>query len=133
MNDSLMSSGIIMMAMLVSIGIAVLITFLVYNVYKDIPAQYQQMPPGQVWLLIIPLFNLYWNFVAYPKISESYRLYAQSKGQDDGSDYGLQQAKNYAICMIIGLVCGIASLIGLVLWIMWLVKMYDYKKRLVAA
>jgi hypothetical protein len=132
MNEGMMSTGIIMMAFLVGAGIAVLITFLVYNVYKDIPAQYQQLPPGQVWLLIIPLFNLYWNFVAYPKISESFKLYAQSKGQDDGSDYGLSGAKNYAIAMAIGIVCGIASLIGLILWIMWLVKMYDYKKRLLA-
>lgn len=130
MNDGLMSMGIIMTAFAIGIAIAVLITFLVYNVYKDIPAQYQQLPPGQVWILLIPLVNIVWNFIAYPKISESFKLYAQSKARDDGSDYGRQMASNYAIAMAIGLVCGIASLVGLILWIMWLVKMYDYKKQL---
>ena len=120
----------IMMIFFISIGIAIFITFLVYNAYKDIPQQFQQMPSGQVWFLLIPLFNVVWNFIAYPKISESFKLYAQSKNMDDGSDYGRQMGTNYAIAMAIGLVCGIASLVGLILWIMWLVKIYDYKKRL---
>ncbi|HJP82487.1 MAG TPA: hypothetical protein VJ835_03190 [Fimbriimonadaceae bacterium] len=119
-----------MTALLVGIGIAVLITFIVYNVYKDIPPQFQQMPAGQVWFLLIPLFNIIWNFIAYPKISESFRMYAQSKNMDDGSDYGRQLATIYAVCMAIGILCGLFSLVGLIIWIIWLVKMYDYKRRL---
>lgn len=129
-NNSLFSAGMIITMLLVTLGIAVLICFLVYNVYSSVPAQFQQIPPAQVWLLLIPIVNLIMNFIIYPKISESYKLYAQSKGMDDGSDYGLSMARNYAIAMVIGIFCGIASLVGLVLFIMWLVKMYDYKKRL---
>jgi hypothetical protein len=125
-----MSTGIIMTMLLIGIGIAVLICFLVYNVYSSVPAQFQQIPPAQVWLLIIPLVNIIMNFIVYPKISESYKLYAQSKGLDDGTDYGLSLGKNYAIAMVIGIFCGLGTLVGLILFIMWLVKMYDYKKRL---
>jgi len=132
-SQNLFSAGLLMTMFVVVLGVAILFAFLVYNAYSSVPAQFQQIPANQVWLLLIPVFGWYWNFILYPKISQSYRLYAQSKNMDDGSDYGEQQARIYAICSICSIIpCvgGIIGLVGFVFWILYIVKIYDYKKRL---
>src|SRR5258705_1620639 len=43
------------------------------NTLKAIHPQNRTMPPGQVWLQLIPLFNLAWHFVVVTRISDSIR------------------------------------------------------------
>ena len=41
---------------------------------EAISVQNRQMPPGQVWLSLIPLFNFVWMFFVVNKIAESFQL-----------------------------------------------------------
>jgi hypothetical protein len=43
------------------------------NTLRSIKPHNQKMPPGQVWLQLIPLFNLVWQFIVVGRIADSIR------------------------------------------------------------
>ena len=57
----------------VMLAITALICFLVIKNYNAIPAEHRAMEPGKVWLMMIPLFNLYWMFPVYLGLADSYK------------------------------------------------------------
>jgi hypothetical protein len=126
--------SILVIAMLVgcAVGIAIqcLILFLLYNAYKAVPPQFQTIEPYQVWLLLIPCFNIIWNFFVYQRIPESYQRCMHALGRQDQGDCGQQLGLWYCICVccsIIPYLGSIAALASLVLLILFLVKMYQLK------
>jgi hypothetical protein len=125
--------AIMVIALVVGIAIAVALIYLVYNAQRALPVEHQKIPAGQVWLLLIPLFNLVWNFFVYPRVSASYQSYFESRGRTDVGDAGRGLGLGYAICCacsIIPVVGGFVGLAALVLWILFLVKIYGLKKQI---
>lgn len=101
----------------------------------------RDLEPGQVWLVLIPLFNLYWIFVITSKIPSSLRREFRERGMDQrGEDYAAGIGKWYAICNVVGfvggfipfvnIVSGLFGLAGFVLWIMFWIKIAGYSKEL---
>ena len=102
---------------------------------QALPPQYRKIEPGTVWLLMIPLFGVVWNFFVYPQIAESYRNYFAAQGRNDLGDCGGSLATTYCVLCCITMIPYVGSAVGiavLVLWIMLLVKFGELKK-LVAA
>lgn len=95
MNQAMASAGAMMVGLLVGLAISAVICWLVFDCYKRVPAQFRKQEPGMVWLLMIPLFNLFWNFIVLPRLSESLKAYFDSVGKTDVGDCGRQ----------IGLIC----------------------------
>ena len=58
--------GILALIVLFILAIQVLICFLLHKCYQRIPQPFRKMEAGLVWLLLIPCFNLIWNFFVYP-------------------------------------------------------------------
>jgi hypothetical protein len=119
----------------VGLAISILVCFLIYNAQAALPPQFQRIPAGQVWLLLIPLFNLVWNFFVFPRVSESYQTYFNSQGRTDVGDAGRGLGVGYSICAAITVIpcpCvgGIAGLAALVLLILFLVKIYGLKAQI---
>ena len=113
-------------------GILIAICYLLYKAQSAIPPEHQKIPPGQIWLLLIPLFNIVWNFIVFQRIPESFQSYFHSRGRGDVGDAGKQLGLWFAICYacsIIPCVGTIAGLAGLVLLVMFLVKVWDLKKQ----
>lgn len=124
---------IILVAVVIGVAIAVLLVWLLYDACKRIPAQYRELEPWQVWLLLIPVWSLIWNFVVYPRLSRSMQAALAAQGTPAADDCGAQLGLYYAICCVVALVPivgGIAGLAGLVIWIMYLVKISGLKKGL---
>lgn len=118
---------------LINIGINVLICFLLYNAQKAIPPQFRKIEPGMIWLLLIPLFNLIWNFFVYLRIPESYQEYFRSVGRTDVGDAGRGIGLAFSICaacVIVPCVNIIAGPAALILLIVFLVKIYGLKGQL---
>ena len=112
------------LGMLVGLAILVVICALFYSALSRVPAEHRKMAPGLVWLLMIPVFNLVWNFFVVMRISESYQSYFRAQGKDVG-DAGWGIGLAYAICAVVSLVpcLGVlAALASLVLLILYLVK-----------
>lgn len=133
MNQALASTGAMMVSLLVGLAISAVICWLVFDCYKRIPAQFRKQEPALVWLLMIPLFNIVWNFFVLPRLAESLKAYFDSVGKTDVGDCGRQIGLICAICCacaIIPLVNCLAGPAALVLLIIYLVKITGLKGQL---
>ena len=123
----------ILIGLAVALAVAIVLLYLIYSCYQRIPPQHRQMEPWQVWLLLIPLFNLVWNFFVYPKLAKSYQSYFAEQGRTDVGDCGEKIGLWYAICAavcIIPCVNYVAGPAALVLWIIFLVKALTLKGQI---
>ena len=120
-------------AVFVALAIQAAICYVVSEHYKVIPAGLRKMEPGQVWLMMIPLFNLYWVFPVFLGLSESYQAAFAARGRTDLGDCSRQVALWYCIsmaCSIVPCLNYIAGPAALVLLIIYLIKASEYKKLL---
>ncbi len=136
------SGGLEMGAMLVIYGVALVIglaisaviCFLISRLFDAIPAQHRTMEPGMVWLLMIPFFNLFWNFKVYLGLADSFANAYEAGGQPlTESQSGRTMGLWYSIlvlCSIIPCVNMITGLVALVLLILILVKGHELKNNL---
>lgn len=136
---------------LVHFAIKFFICWLLSDALKHLPPAYRQQQPEMVWLLLIPLFNLVWNFFVYPKIADSYKAYfaAQAGGAvptpmpgalpnlnyqtSPGDDCGRGIGLAYSICAAIAVIPYVGACTGiaaLVLLIIFLVKISGLKNQL---
>ena len=122
------------------LGITALLCWLLSGWLAVVPPEHRKQEPGKVWLLMIPLFNLYWVWQVFPPMALSFDSYFQSKSQPNESV--LKMAKLYCWAVLAGFVGGmipclnmiiapIAGLAGLVLLILLLVKFHAMKERIV--
>ena len=112
------------------------------NLLKEIDESNRQMPPANVFLMFIPLFNLVYPFIMYPKISESIRLEAESRRMPAFGDSLRALGMVISIVSVVQVICNqlreesgyvgrlssILSLGCLVLWIIYWVKAAGIKK-----
>ncbi|MDA0812063.1 MAG: hypothetical protein O3C21_06715, partial [Verrucomicrobia bacterium] len=129
--------GIMLVAILVSvvIGLAIVavICYFVIQNYKAIPPEHRKMEPGKVWLMMIPLFNLYWIFPVFLGLADSFKSYFNSVGDESVGDCNRQLSLWYCIsacCSIIPCLNYLAGPASLVLLIIVLVKASELKKKI---
>jgi len=103
--------------------------------FESIPQRYRFQEPAHVWLLMVPLFNIYWNFKVLPALAESFQLYFYAHGIADVEDCGERLARWYCYLGITWLIpcldfaTGLASL---VLVTLFLAEADKLKKRILA-
>ena len=124
-----------LIGLLVGLAIAIVIIVLISGALKTVPQEYREMEPALVWLLLIPLFNLIWNFFVFPKVAKSFQNYFEAQERTEFGDCGQNIGLWYAICAVCSVVpyigC-VASVAALVLLIMYLVKVVGLKKFVTA-
>lgn len=89
--------------------------------------------PGSVWLMLIPLFNIVWQFIIVSKISESLHNEFSKRDIPEDPQPGKSIGLAYCIlsvCSIIPLIGVLAGLAGLVCWIIYWVKISGYSNKL---
>ena len=119
--------------MVVSLAIMAGVICIINAALKKIPPEHRLIEPEQVWLLLIPCFGLFWNFMVFRKIPQSFRSYFSSQGRTDLGDCGEQLGLWYAITVTLGLVpCVnyIAPFASLVLLIIFLIKIHSLKDQI---
>jgi len=127
--------GIIMLSIVIGLAIAAVVCFFLYKLYKAVPEEHRQLSPGLVWLLMIPLFNVVWNFFVFPKLSRSYQTWFESRGDTSAGTCNSGLAWAYAVlvaCTLLAFIPCIGWLVplaALVVLIIYLVKMFDLKNR----
>lgn len=92
------------------------------------------MPSGNVWLILIPLFGLVWQFIVVNAIADSLKEeFAKRNITCDEVRPGYGIGLTYSIlfcCSIIPFIGILAALAGLICWIIYWVKIADYKNKL---
>jgi hypothetical protein len=84
------------------------------------------MNPGMVWLMLIPLFNLVWQFFVVLNMAKSLGAEFQARGIPEEPDPG--QTIGLIMC-VSALLCGP---IYLIFWIIYWVKIAGFSAKLVA-
>jgi len=124
-----------LIGLVVFFAILAVLCYFIAEHYKIIPAGARKMEPGQVWLLLIPLFNLYWVFPVFLGLSESYQAAFAARGRTDLGACGRHLALWFCICFassVIPCLQYATGLAALVLLILYIIRISDYKKQLIA-
>jgi hypothetical protein len=117
--------------------ICILYLLTLQNTLKAISPQNRKMEPGMVWLLLIPLFNIVWQFIVVNRLSVSIESEYTSRGLTCKSRPTYNIGLAFSILSCINLVLyrstalgSIVSLAVVVCWIIYWVQVNDYKKEL---
>lgn len=119
--------------LVISLAIMAVVCFLLYTCFKRIPPQHRKMEPSLVWLLLIPLFNLVWNFFVFLRLPESYNSYFATVGQPNRADTLRTIGLVFAIvaaCSIVPCINVLAGPAALVLLIIFLVQAWSLKNEI---
>lgn len=121
--------GLALLAVFIIPAVFYLITL--QNTLKAVQPQNRRMPPGQVWLLFIPLFNIVWQFIVVSRVAESIQAEQRARGvmYTDASVRSIGIAFCILNCAsIIPLVGALARIAATVCWIIHWVKVNNHRK-----
>ena len=159
MDNQVMAFAYAFLALICAVLVVFLIVTILYlltlqRALSRVSKRNRLMEPSQVFLCLIPIFNLYWSFKTVSAVSDSLQREFADLGADDGTDHAkkigiiglaIGIACNFgsnigvpAIQSIIGIgalaatqsIFGIGTLASLALWIVYWVKIAGYGKRL---
>lgn len=109
-----------------------IICWLLLDAFERIPERYRLQEPNMVWLLMVPLFNLYWNFKVYPALAESFQAYFYSHGVADVGDCGERYARWFCILAVTFFIPCFNLIAALVFLVLFLIEADKLKKRIQA-
>ena len=103
---------------------------------QAVSVENRRMPPGQVWLSLIPVFNLVWMFIVVNKIAESFGaecMVLNIPTSETNPTQGIGTTKNIlALCTMIPIIGVVAGVGYVVCWIMHWIKVNEYKNLILA-
>lgn len=103
-----------------------------YRTAEQISMQSRRLAPGQVWLLLIPLFNLIWMFVVINRLANSIRLECDRLNVSYGQPTPTKDIGNiYALLAIASLMPVIGFFFGLgalICWIIYWTQVARYRR-----
>lgn len=126
--------GVMCVAVLIGLAIQVFFLLTLSKALKQCDPAARTLEPGQVWLNLIPFFNIYWTFVLATRVPESLRNeFKDRRMHRREEDYGAGVGKWYAICTVASVVPILNYIAGpaaLILWILFWVKTAGYSRQL---
>jgi len=117
------------MMFLITLTVAILYLLNLQNLMKEIEIKNREVEPTNVWLMLIPLFNLVYDFILFPKISDSVKKELTDRKMEETGNYGRSLAIAIPILTIL-FWFPFAGIANLVLFIIFWVKMAEYKNKL---
>lgn len=133
------SYGVMLVLFLIVAILLVLTVFYLSTLQQALEAvsrENRRMPPKQVWLLLIPIFNLYWMFIVVNRIADSFNAECTLLDipiTEQNPTLGIGNTKNILrLCTIIPILGLFAGIAYLVCWIMHWVKVNEYKNLILA-
>jgi hypothetical protein len=120
--------GLFFLLIVCVVGLVVA-AFICYQLYLDaqaLPPANRKLAPGLVFLLLVPLVNLFWLFYVVLKLAEGYKEYFAAHPAGDVGDCGQGLGLGWAVatlCVIVPVANKFAGIASLVLMILYLVKM----------
>jgi len=115
-----------MVVFAVMLAINIFVCWLLYRANEALPVAHRKIESWQAFLLLIPLFNLVWNFILFSRISGGFQSFFQSKNDASVGDCGAAIGLWTSICAIF---CGP---IWLILMVVYLVKVSGLRTRVLA-
>jgi hypothetical protein len=106
------------------------------NTLKIISPENRKMSPGSVWLILIPFFGMVWQFIMVRRIADSIgdecvKLNIDTKERAPTYTIGLIYCIS-SLIFLIPITKTIGALAALATWIMYWIKVNQYRKLLIA-
>jgi hypothetical protein len=119
----------------VSFGIAIFYILTLQRAISRCAPHNRATSPESAWLLLIPFFNMVWQFILYPRISETLEREFRQRNlpiePQPLRTLGLAVAILH-VCWIIPVVHIFTGIAGIICWIFYWVKVSDYSNQLIA-
>jgi hypothetical protein len=138
-NDGAFAGVAILFIFVLAAGLLVLGILYLVALQKALDAvsdENRKMPSGQVWLLLIPLFNMVWAFIVVARIADSFRDEFSRLNIDYNEPrptYNIGLAKCIlSVCGIVPFLGYLASFASLICWIIYWVKVNECRKLIEA-
>ncbi len=125
----------ILLFLVIALVITILYLMNLQNTLNQVHPSRRKVSPGNVWLMLIPLFNVVYSFFLYPKISESVKAEYEYRGLQSEGDFGRGIGIAIPItnlASIIPFVGWISVITNFVLFIIFWVKTSQYKTTLMS-
>lgn len=128
-------AGIVFLVVLLGmLGLSIAYILTLSRTLQKCAPSSRTMQPGMVWLLLVPLFNLIWNFLVVNAVSESLTKEFRLRGvlffeSEPGKRVGMPMAICGA-CSVIPILGILAWLASVVLWVVYWVKVAGFSKML---
>lgn len=128
----------------IAILVSVFYLLTLQKLLEAISIQNRKLPPGQVWLMFIPVFNVVWHFVLVARIADSIRdecihLNIPQQTARPTLVLGISSMILYLLAILFNTVSSSSLLIGgiftwaaLITWIVYWVKVGSYRKLILA-
>jgi hypothetical protein len=136
MGDLLAPWHLIVLAALLAIILIPVVMFLltVQRVLNKCAPAARTMEPGLVWLFLVPFLGLIWSFFLVMGVAKSLANEFRNRGISTsdplpGQSIGIAMSVCNCCCFI-PLLGALASLAGLVLWIVYWVKIAEFSRML---
>ncbi|SEN23720.1 hypothetical protein SAMN05216436_11386 [bacterium A37T11] len=124
--------------LLAALGIITVLIWVFYantvrKVIRLIAPENRFLKPDQVWLLVIPLFNIYWNFVVARRLADSLtnEFFDRKIAEEEspGKIAGIRYAIFFLLCNIPlpGIISLTFFLLAVIYFVAYWVKVYNFK------
>lgn len=117
-------------------GLLLVISFLttLAHVLRRITPENRRLEPGQVWLCLIPIFNLVWATVTVDRVAESIRNEYLSRGLDRPTEkYGRAAGFTVLVLLATGVLLYPALItypVAFIFWVVYWVQLSRYGREL---
>jgi hypothetical protein len=104
-----------------------------YNAMEKVAPENREMPSGQVWLELIPLVNIVWQFINVDRVTRSLEreYYARGKQIHIGQVVSIGRAFCIlSLCSFIPFLGSLTGIAALICWIIFWVRIANLKNQL---
>ncbi len=131
--------GAMQLLLVVGASMFIISAFYAYTIQgllKKVTPENRFMEPAQAWLVLIPIFNIYWNFVIATRVSNSLTNEFFDRKIAEEEDPGRLAGVRYAVLFLLslfpfpGIIALTFSLLSLVYFIAYWVKLNNFKMLL---
>ena len=123
--------GILSMAIVIVVAVFFLLTL--RKALSRCQPQNRAMSPNSVWWMLVPIFNVVWQFYLYIKIAESLEREFQQRSVEveakPGRTLGIF-AGICSICSVIPVAGMVISLVGFICWVVFWVKVSNLSSQI---
>ena len=123
------------MLVVLAVALAILILYLrtLSTALSHCRSRNRTMEPGQVWLNLIPCWNIVWQFVTVARVAESLSNEFEDRGMRRDGDYGKSIGTAYCALNLAGAIPFVGPFFGLagfVCFVLYWVKIAGYNRQL---
>jgi len=125
--------GVVAFFLLIGLVITIFFLLTLQKALSRVAPERRTMNPPMVWLSIIPLFNLFWNFMVVMALAKSLGAEFKARNIQDEAEPGKTMGLIWAGLGVGCLIPGLNVLLGvplLIFWIIYWVKISGFSAKI---